>query len=230
LNLIAIQGNGHFFEVSFESHGAKVGKIKFAAKTKLGMLSAKEIKLIDSITSMYENQLVEDHQQADEFDFFEQLQQSNLIQGYANTYFYKSFQINKIETTTKLFFVQSSYVVYSNKSRYTQNEVHLLGVKQLDKDFGNIEIRPEKISDKIVELLRPQELDFKEFPKFSKKYYMLANNHKLAHEFATKTRIAAIENLPDVYIHVQGNLLAAKFLRIVNHDDFVRMMSILEAV
>lgn len=194
------------------------------------MLNAEEIKLIESIVSLHKNKLIEDTQHADEFDFFEQLSQNNLVRGYANTYFYKSFQIKSIEATAKLFFVQSSYVVYANKSRYTQNEVHLLGVKQLSQDFANIEIRPEKISDKIAELFSPQEIDFKEFPKFSKQQYVLASNPELAHEFAAKTRIAAIENLPDIFIHVQGNLFVAKFLRIVNRADVERMMRLLEAV
>jgi hypothetical protein len=194
------------------------------------MLNAQEIKFIDSITSRNENQLIEDHEQADEFDFFEQLEQSNIIRAYASTYFYKSFQINNIATTAKLFFVQASYIVYSQRSRYHQNELHLIGVKKLSKNYGEIEIRPEKIKDKINELIHPTEIDFEEFPKFSRKYFMLASNQELAKDFASKERIRAIENHKDLFIEIRGNLFIAKFARIVDDSDFNSMMKIIESV
>lgn len=46
----------------------------------------------------------------------------------------------------------------------------------LKKDFGRVLIRPETLADKILELVHPVEIDFKEDKAFSDTFYVLAND------------------------------------------------------
>ena len=50
----------------------------------------------------------------------------------------------------------------------------------LKKDFGRVLIRPETLTDKIIELIHPVELDFDEDKAFSDTFYVLVNDHQKA--------------------------------------------------
>ena len=50
----------------------------------------------------------------------------------------------------------------------------------LKHNFGRVLIRPETLRDKIVELIHPLEIDFKEDKAFSDTFYVVANDHDKA--------------------------------------------------
>jgi hypothetical protein len=50
----------------------------------------------------------------------------------------------------------------------------------LKHDFGRVLIRPETLTDKIIELIHPVELDFEEDKAFSDTFYVLINDHEKA--------------------------------------------------
>lgn len=50
----------------------------------------------------------------------------------------------------------------------------------LKKDFGRVMIRPETLTDKIIELIHPIELDFEEDKAFSDTFYVLVNDRQKA--------------------------------------------------
>ncbi|RYE18747.1 MAG: hypothetical protein EOP51_21300 [Sphingobacteriales bacterium] len=59
-------------------------------------------------------------------------------------------------------------------------EYHIWALSYLKQDLGRIKIRPETLRDKIVELITPIEIDFKEDKAFSDAYYVVANDHQKA--------------------------------------------------
>lgn len=50
----------------------------------------------------------------------------------------------------------------------------------LKQDFGRVKIRPETLTDKILELVHPIELDFPEDRAFSDTFYLLISDHEKA--------------------------------------------------
>jgi hypothetical protein len=53
---------------------------------------------------------------------------------------------------------------------------YMFGYLTTSVDLGHTIIRPETLSDKIVEILKPVEIDFPQFRKFSRMYYVLSDN------------------------------------------------------
>ena len=54
----------------------------------------------------------------------------------------------------------------------------LVGLTTIYKDIGHVLIRPETIGDKLIELVNPVEIDFKEDKEFSAKYYVVSDDEK----------------------------------------------------
>ena len=60
------------------------------------------------------------------------------------------------------------------------HENHIWALAYLKHDFGRVLIRRETLADKIIELIHPVELDFKEDKPFSDTFYVLVNDHQKA--------------------------------------------------
>jgi len=91
-----------------------------------------------------------------------------------------SFVIKNAQTDCYILFVE---VHQKHKSKSLSHpvvhdyyEYHTWALAYLKKDFGRVLIRPETLADKIIELVHPVELDFKEDKAFSDTWYVLTND------------------------------------------------------
>ncbi|MFC7000128.1 hypothetical protein [Rufibacter roseus] len=75
---------------------------------------------------------------------------------------------------------------YKLESPY-KTDYYLYGFLRLDDSIGKVFMRPETTADKITELFKKQELDFSNHKIFSRKYYLLASDHrKVSEKFSTR--------------------------------------------
>ncbi len=80
----------------------------------------------------------------------------------------------------------SSYILFvethsNDKAGATNNfDCQTWALAYLKHNFGRVLIRPETLRDKIVELIHPLEIDFKEDKAFSDTFYVVANDHDKA--------------------------------------------------
>jgi hypothetical protein len=83
----------------------------------------------------------------------------------------------------------SSYVLFVETHSKTPNikagvtdhcDCQTWALAYLKHNFGRVLIRPETLHDKIVELIHPLEIDFKEDKAFSDTFYVVANDHDKA--------------------------------------------------
>lgn len=78
-------------------------------------------------------------------------------------------------------FVEVTYKVMGIKSRiYHSREYQTWALSYLKKDFGRALIRPETLTDKILEIIHPVELDFSDDKAFSDTFYVLVNDRQKA--------------------------------------------------
>jgi hypothetical protein len=91
-----------------------------------------------------------------------------------------NFQLEQFEVFKHCFDVniRDSYVIKEdgNSSYVLFVETH----SKTPNNFGRVLIRPETLRDKIVELIHPLEIDFKEDNAFSDTFYVVANDHDKA--------------------------------------------------
>jgi hypothetical protein len=81
-----------------------------------------------------------------------------------------------------LAFLRIHYSNYGLKSvtRYDYYKYQVWAFITLNKDFGQVLIRHETFNDKIVGLLHPCELNFKDDKEFDRKFYVVTNDEQKA--------------------------------------------------
>ncbi|MFZ4798231.1 MAG: hypothetical protein ACOYMA_12115 [Bacteroidia bacterium] len=121
-----------------------------------------------------------------------------------------------------IIFADVEYKYIGVKGRINEDEeCQIWGIAELEKDFGHVIIRTEKILDKINEIFNPIELDFKEDKTFSKKNYVLFSEKEKAIIGLDSFFRNTINSIPlnDYYIEIVGNILIIGTKKVVNLKD-----------
>jgi hypothetical protein len=129
-----------------------------------------------------------------------------------------------------IFIIQVDYKVTTGRYTEITSEFQIFGVKTLNSSYGNLMIRPETFTDKVTDLFLHQDRDFKNYPKFSKKYFFLDDQSGFSEMFATPERLMLIEKYDNLLVEVIGNKLITKFANFLNEDDFVNMIQLLKGI
>ncbi|RYD70235.1 MAG: hypothetical protein EOP55_22595 [Sphingobacteriales bacterium] len=90
------------------------------------------------------------------------------------------------------------------------SDLQLWGSVKLKKDFGHVLIRPENLSDKLLELVKPTEIDFPEDKLFSQMFYVVAND-----------RQKAITGMNDAFRNVVAELQEPDFVIEIIKDQLI---------
>ncbi len=158
------------------------------------------------------------------------LNNCDMIKEYEYVNIYSSFRLSGTTDEAHLLLVGLSYYLDGSKYRTSYHEYQIMGLKLLNHDYGHLKIRPETIEDKFREIFSKRETDFKKFPEFSFKYYVLHDKGSFAGAFETDKRLEIIQDMDDIYIEVYNNVLIAKFPRILNLKDCSDMIDFLERI
>jgi len=105
------------------------------------------------------------------------LEDFEVFRQYRDTRLRGSFVIKNAKTDCYILFVETHY--YSGSSRtgdHYAKEYQVWALAYVKHNFGRVLIRPETLADKIIELVHPIEIDFKEDKAFSDTFYVLAND------------------------------------------------------
>ncbi len=195
------------------------------------MLSLDEINAIEEILSNYSNQFQEiDQPTEEEKNVFSIVDEALILKEYDNIEFNKLLNIKELTKSAWLTLVNVDYSLYSGKQRQIYGDLQLIGIKVLRFNYGHLLIRPETLGDKITELFHHTEIDIKEFPEFSSKYYFISDNEALALSFASQQRLMLIETQKEITIEIINNTLIAKFPRFLNSADFESMLDFIKNI
>lgn len=140
------------------------------------------------------------------------------------------FKILKMPAYGCIFVIAIRYYIHSGKYGNNGSDIQVIGLKKLDKNYGHILIRPETFEDKISELVIKTEIDFKDSPKFSSKYFFVSDDRFLAEQFATTPRLTLIEQQHELVLEVIGDQLIARFPRKLHDQDFESMISFIRNI
>ncbi|MFH2008316.1 MAG: hypothetical protein ABI333_17155 [bacterium] len=92
-------------------------------------------------------------------------------------------------------------------------EVHDLcavGLVTLPMDLGHVVMTPERLADKIADLFQHRDIDFEDYPLFSSRYYVTADDATLFRDNVPRAMLEAIEACPGFHLEILGNRLMAR--------------------
>ncbi|MES2427212.1 MAG: hypothetical protein V4560_09570 [Bacteroidota bacterium] len=95
-----------------------------------------------------------------------------------------------------ILFVEVHFKIGNAPATHHQ-EYQVWGLTYLKSNFGGVVIRRETLTDKILELIHPHELDFDEDKPFSDTFYVLVNDHKKAASCMTRGFRNAVMDIRD---------------------------------
>ena len=96
---------------------------------------------------------------------------------YNNTLLRGSFLIKGAKTDCYILFVENNQFAGGGKKGNVYHKIQQAwSIAYVKQDFGRVLIRRETLTDKIIELVHPVEIDFAEDKPFSDTFYVLAND------------------------------------------------------
>ena len=131
--------------------------------------------------------------------------------------------------TYMLFIETQSQTVDEHGSIGNYCEYQTWALAYVKRDFGRVMIRRETLTDKIIELLHPIELDFEEDKPFSDTFYVLVSDREKARNAITRSfRNAVMDIREDDFVieiinHtlIIGNNRPASYEKAIYLADFV---------
>ncbi|GAA4334446.1 hypothetical protein GCM10023149_41830 [Mucilaginibacter gynuensis] len=106
-----------------------------------------------------------------------QLNDFGVFKDYSSVAVTASYRITTDCDSCYIIFADTTRKVAGPRGRITeQREYQTWAIAYLKRDLGRILIRRETLADKIIELIHPIELDFKEDKPFSDTFYVLVDN------------------------------------------------------
>ncbi len=88
---------------------------------------------------------------------------------------------------------------------------YFVGFLKLNKDFGHTLIRPETFKDKINEIFNPVEIDFNEYKKFSRRYYVISNNETILKSWISYEFVKCLEEINNFSIELYKDQCLFRF-------------------
>jgi len=106
------------------------------------------------------------------------LEDMETFRYYKDVHIRGSFVIKNAKTDCYILFIELTYITPSANKTGDSNhkEYQVWALAYVKHNFGRVLIRPETLTDKILELVHPIEIDFKEDKAFSDTFYVLAND------------------------------------------------------
>jgi len=111
------------------------------------------------------------------------------------------------------------YSIQKGKTEEKTTEIQSFVLKKLERNYETMLIKPESLQDKIMDIFIKDDIDFSDYPDFSKKYYFIAKNKDLALKFATAKRIDLITEQDKIIVEISGDFLFAKYARKITEKD-----------
>jgi len=92
-----------------------------------------------------------------------------------------SFLVKHAGCSSYMLFVENHIKARGDKGGIADHyEYQTWGLAYLKRNLGRVLIRPETLADKLIELIHPLEIDFKEDKAFSDTFYVIANDYEKA--------------------------------------------------
>ncbi|MBB6111568.1 hypothetical protein [Mucilaginibacter lappiensis] len=167
------------------------------------------------------------------------LKEFDVFSNYPNATIGGTLLINHPESGCYLTYVKTHTVIKTGQgpgAGISYYKCQLWASATLRNDFGRVIIRRETLVDKILNLVHPVELHFKDDPTFSSRFYVVANDPEKATLAMTSNFRAAIMNiqLDDFIIEIVNSTLIIGNIQLITPEqavylaDFASKLSVIK--
>lgn len=151
------------------------------------------------------------------------LQQFEVFKNCLNVSLRGSYVIKQDCGDSYLLFVEVHYKMADNKHASEYSEYQIWALAYVKNDFGRVLIRRETLTDKLLELIHPLELDFKEDRPFSSTFYVVVDDHHKAQKGMDRHFRNAVMDIRDNDFMIE---VVEHTLIIGNYDPIIAEKSI----
>jgi hypothetical protein len=122
----------------------------------------------------------------------------------------------------------STIVRQKQNGKYLQEiqEIEPILIFSLQQDVGKAFIRSETLADKLVDLFARVDIDFKEYPNFSKNYLVVSEKPDEIQKHLPKGLLESLEKLKGMIIEINGNMGLVRSEKNLTENLLLQLLSI----
>jgi MFS superfamily sulfate permease-like transporter len=230
--------NLHHFEEEFHSQG---GSIKVTGLDKFNPFSRHPMAARKPLLAELKIPADLDDRQLELKNFAEEKEYIFYPQRVRNTIKYKDFPIQKGNRIQYEENVLTKYTDFGKievadmtltegvRSETKDTHITVIHASEINRPIPDFVLEPEKMFSKISEFLFGEDIDFNEFPEFSKKYYLRGENQSQIRAFFSPAIITFFETHDDLHIECHKHkLLIYKKRDLLSTDEIVLLEAFTE--
>jgi hypothetical protein len=141
------------------------------------------------------------------------LDTSHILPDYERATYIKGYRIEKLQENFKAYLINVLIDYRLRPSKFHSgdySDLQWIGFIKINK-CPRIFIKPESISDKIMDLFMKLEIDFRFHPEFSRNYYVITDNKKEASTKINRQFCNSVNKLKDAFVEIKDEYLMIKF-------------------
>lgn len=120
-------------------------------------------------------------------------------------------------------------IIETKRHRRTEKEIEEVEpvlVFSIPHDMGKVYIRKEMLVDKVLDLFTKVDIDFAEFPNFSKNYYVVGEKPDLVKQYLPKSLMKALDTIKNITVEINGNWGLLRTERNLTEDVLMFLVSV----
>ena len=120
-------------------------------------------------------------------------------------------------------------IIETKRHRRTEKEIEEVEpvlVFSIPHDMGKVYIRKEMLVDKVLDLFTKVDIDFAEFPNFSKNHYVVGENPDLVKKHLPHGLMKSLENIKNLTVEINGNWGLLRTERNLTEDVLMFLVSV----
>ena len=137
------------------------------------------------------------------------LSRFNELRKYNSLFVHKVVEVKGTHSSFLILLIEKHLMIIETKRhRRTEKEIEEVEpvlVFSIPQEMGSVFIRKETLTDKVIDLFTQVDIDFTEFPNFSKNYYVVGENPDLVKQYLPKSLMKALDNIKNITIEINGN-------------------------
>lgn len=137
------------------------------------------------------------------------LTQFEQLKNYRSLYVHKVTEFEGKTGSFIILLIEKHITIIRQKRHYRVEdeieEIEPILIFRIPQNIGKVFIRRETLADKITDKFLKIDIDFIEYPDFSKNYYVIGENPELVKNYLPKNLIASLNKFPDLTIEINGN-------------------------
>lgn len=105
-------------------------------------------------------------------------------------------------------------------------EVEPVLIFSIPQDVGRAYIRKETITDKVLDLFTKMDVDFSDYPNFSKNYLVVGDKPELLRQHLPKALLGSLDKVEDLTTEINGNWALLRTEKNLTENVLLLLMSI----